>query len=100
MQFTNEMARARYVPRAYVHDVLTTAARDLASIRHQIQDDTDIDAASRAEHAEWCARLTALVDAADRGRALPDDEPLREIEARLRAAAQAARSLAARGTPR
>jgi hypothetical protein len=100
VQFTNEMARARYVPRAYVHDVLATAARDLASIRSQIQNDTDIDAASRTEHAAWCARLTELVETADRERALPDDRPLRDLEARVRAAAQAARSAGARETPR
>ena len=100
VQFTNEMARARYVPRAYVHDVLATAGRDAASIRQEIQKSTGVDAASRARDDEWCARLTAVVDAAAREGSLADDDRLRDIEVHLRESARAARSRAAGGTAR
>jgi hypothetical protein len=91
VQFGGEMARARYVPQAYVHDLLSTAAKELGAIRRQIQDDTDVDSASRNEHADVCWRLAALVDEADRARTLPDDRALRDLDTRLRAAAQTAR---------
>ncbi|OLC48656.1 MAG: hypothetical protein AUH43_08850 [Acidobacteria bacterium 13_1_40CM_65_14] len=99
VQFTAEMARARYVPRAFVHDVLSTSVNALATIRRQIQDDRDVDARSRTQTADLCGRLAALVEDADRARALPDDRPLRDIEIRLRAAAQAARGLVPLETP-
>jgi hypothetical protein len=44
--------------------------------------------------------LAGLLEEADRARALPDDRALRDIEIRLRAAAQATRGLVPPGTQR
>jgi hypothetical protein len=100
VQFISEMARARYVPRAYVHDVLSASVHELATIRRQIQDDRDVDAPSRTRTADLCRQLAGLLEEADRARALPDDRALRDIEIRLRAAAQATRGLVPPGTQR
>jgi hypothetical protein len=94
VQFTGEMARARYVPRTYVHDVLSTAGTELESLGQQFLNDDQIDVAARTQAAEWCRGLGAIVQAADRARDLPDERDLREIELRLREAARVARGAA------
>ncbi len=52
VQSTGELARARYVPRTYVHDVLSTAASELESLGQQFLNDDEIDAAARMQAAE------------------------------------------------
>jgi hypothetical protein len=91
VQFTGEMARAGYVPRAYVHDALSTAATELESLGQQFLKDDQVDVAARTQAAEWCRGLRAIVQSADRTRGLPDERGLREIELRLREAARVAR---------
>jgi len=99
VQFTGEMARAGYVPRTYVHDVLATAATELESLGQQFLNDDQIDVAARTQAAEWCRGLSAIVQGADRARVLPDERELREIELRLREAARLARGPAPPETP-
>jgi hypothetical protein len=74
--------------------MLATAATDLQSLGQQFLKDDQIDAGARMQAVEWCRRLSAIVQAADRVRGLPDDRELREIELRLREAARAARGAA------
>jgi hypothetical protein len=100
VQFTGEMSRARYVPRTYVHDVLSTAATELESLGQQFLKDDQIDVASRTRAAEWCRGLRAIMQDADRARGLPDDRELREIELRLREAARVGRGPAPPDTRR
>ena len=92
VQFTNELARSRLVPRSYVHDVLSTAADEFAAVRKQILEADDIPAAERNDAAAACERLAAIVENADRAKAIGDDTELREVEIHLRDAATRVRS--------
>jgi len=92
VQFTNELARSRLVPRSYVHDVLSTAADEFAAVRQQILEADDIPLAERNDAAAACERLASIVENADRAKAIGDDTELRELEIRLRETATRARS--------
>ena len=94
MQFAGELSRQRRVPATYVHDVLSTASRELDALRHQVLELKDIDTRDRADAADACSRLAAIIGNADRSRTMPDEGELREIEIRLRESAQRARALA------
>ena len=95
MQFTGEMERDRRVPATYVHDVLSTASRELESVRQQILGMTEIDERSRTDAADACSRLVTAIADADRSRNFPDERELRDIEVHLRDSAQRARTGAA-----
>jgi hypothetical protein len=94
VQFAGELSRQRRVPATYVHDVLSTASRELDALRQQVLELKDIDTRDRADAADACSRLAAIIGNADRSRTMPDEGELREIEIRLRESAQRARALA------
>jgi hypothetical protein len=99
VQFTAQMARARNVPPAHVHDVLQTAATELDTLGRELLREEEIDRAARKVASDWCRRLAAIVQEADRANALPDERQLRDIEMRLRDAARAARAGSLEGAP-
>jgi cytochrome c oxidase assembly factor CtaG len=92
VQFAAHMARADAVPRAYVHDLLATAADDVDHIAREIDEGRDVDPMSRALAAATCRRLTSLLRDADRAGRIPDERELRDVELMLRASAQTARA--------
>jgi hypothetical protein len=94
IQFTNEMARSQYVPPGYMHDVLSTAAQELTTLRQQIIEDDDMPPSARNEAGADCARLLWIVQSADATKTIADDEQLRAVEMRLRERATAMRSAA------
>src|SRR5438067_569297 len=91
VQFAEEMAKNDYVPRTYMHDLLSTARGELDALTQKIEQAKDVDAAARSRAADACRRMTAIMRDADGGDAVPDLGALRAIELRLREAARAAR---------
>jgi nicotinamidase-related amidase len=94
VQFASDMARERRVPRAYVRDVMSTAAKELRSLQSQIANQSDIPEHSRQESAAVCGQLAEMFDRAERSDAIPDNTEVGELEQRLRIAARDARRLA------
>jgi hypothetical protein len=94
VQFASDMARERRVPRAYVRDVMSTAAKELRSLQSQIANQSDIPEHSRQESATVCGRLAEMFDRAERSDTTPDNTEVGALEQRLRIAARDARRLA------
>jgi hypothetical protein len=85
------------VPHTYVHNVLSTAADEFASVRQQILEDDDIPRRpnGRVRRPRASERLASIVETAYRDKAMADDKELREAELRLRETATRVRSGAA-----
>lgn len=95
VQFTDGLERQQRVPHAYVRDVWFKAGGEVESLRQKILEADEIPDTSRNEAAGWCSRLASIVQAADRSDATPDDRELRDLELRLRSAAEQERERSA-----
>jgi hypothetical protein len=88
VSFAEQSAQQGGVPHTYMHDLLTTAADDLASIAKQLDADTDVPGPDRARAANACRQLRATLADADRAGSVPDLAVVRRLELALRDAAR------------
>jgi cytochrome c oxidase assembly factor CtaG len=97
VQFAAEMERGGRVPRAYMRELLATAARDVAVLRDQMLETKGVDAQTRSRAAVLGGCLVSALQRAGDGTEI-DERMMRDLEMQLRELARLARDASGRAS--